>query len=74
MASTIPQEKDTGRLHLETGDLIDDFDRRAQEKSGNRGVTANLTAFGARMHGIEQSTRLSVLVFEEGIWITPKDD
>lgn len=38
------------------------------------GVVSNLTAVGASVHGIEQSTLLTVLVFEEGIWITPKNN
>lgn len=74
MASSPRERTRQETLQLETGDLVDDFERSAQERSSRHGVTTNLTALGASLHGIEQSTTLTVMVFEEGIWITPKDD
>lgn len=56
---------------LETGGLVDDFTRRAQERTGGGGAYSNLTDKGTWYHGIEQGTELTVLVFEQGIWITP---
>lgn len=59
---------------LRTGEYIDDFERRAQSRSNADAVSSNLTNKGAWYHGIEQGTRLSVIVFEEGIWIAPMED
>ena len=75
MASVPPSRRaDSDGVQLETGDLIDDFERRAQELSGSNGIYSNLTEFGATLHGIEQSTPVTVLVFEEGIWITKDNE
>lgn len=60
------------RQRLATGDLKDDFTRRAQTRSDANSVSVNLTDKGAWLHGIEQGTDLTILVFEEGIWITPE--
>lgn len=65
-------ERDAPSSKLRTGRLIDDFERKAQERA--MGTVTNLTEMGTSVHGIEQSTKLSVLVFEEGIWITPEND
>lgn len=58
---------------LETGSLVDDFTRRAQSRSDGGSVSSNLTDKGAWLHDITQGTELMVLVFEEGIWITPTE-
>lgn len=56
---------------LQTGGLKDDFCRLAQEQSNNNSVYCNLTDKGAWYHDIEQGDELTILIFEEGIWITP---
>jgi len=67
-------ERDRASTDLVTGSLIDDFTRKAQERCSGNGINANLTSVGASIHGIEQSDELTVLVFEEGIWISPQGD
>lgn len=62
-----------GQPELETGELIDDFVRKAQSRPDANSVRANLTDKGSWIHGIEQGTELSILVFSEGIWITPME-
>lgn len=59
---------------LQTGSLVDDFTRRAQSRSDGGSVSSNLTDKGAWFHNITQGTKLTVLVFEEGIWITPTEE
>lgn len=66
--SRVRQRGEDPTAQLKTGSMIRDFDRKAQDRSF--GICANLTQMGADYHGIEQSTPLTVIVFEEGIWVT----
>ena len=58
---------------LQTGSLVDDFSRTAQERSDAGSISTNLTDKGTWYHGIDKGTELTILVFEEGIWITPEN-
>lgn len=66
-------DEGAGCPRLETGSLVDDFTRRAQSRSDGGSVSSNLTDKGAWLHDITQGTKLTVLIFEEGIWITPAE-
>lgn len=60
---------------LDTGDLIDDATRKAQQRSdAENSVRVNLTEKGAWYHGIDGGDELSLVIFEEGIWISTTDE
>lgn len=60
---------------LDTGDIVDDFTRTAQGRvDAENSVSVNLTEKGVWYHGIDSGDELSLVVFEEGIWISTTDD
>jgi len=61
---------------LNTGDLVDDVTRVAQQRpdAESRSIRVNLSHKGSWYHDIEGGEELSLLIFEEGIWVTTTDE
>jgi hypothetical protein len=59
---------------IKTGQFLTESSRHAQARSDCNSVRVNVTEFGKRYHGLEDGQELSVMVFDEGIWITTTSD
>jgi len=60
---------------LDTGDLVDDVTRKAQQRpDAQNSVRVNLSEKGAWYHDIAGGDELSLLIFEEGIWVSTTDE
>jgi hypothetical protein len=72
MASADRRQRPT--VTLDTGDLVDDVTRKAQERADAESIRVNLSEKGSWYHGIGGGDELSLLIFEEGIWISTTDE
>jgi hypothetical protein len=72
MASANRRQRPT--VTLDTGDLVDDVTRKAQQRADAESIRVNLSEKGSWYHGIDGGDELSLLIFEEGIWISTTDE
>jgi hypothetical protein len=76
MGVTPPQTVSDDVDHdLKTGRFISESTRCAQARWDNgNSLRVNLTKLGAQYHNVDDGQELSIMVFDEGIWVTTTSD